>query len=273
MSSGTATSASPRSRRTKTGDAQVSSPAGAAQPIAQLMRTRNAVNQTVAFAHATQLLVAGSAQPDNQILAFRGPGGRPSASVPASIPASSQPLRHVPRLRTRDAATYRLVMRSYDRRSGRFRRPRKLRVHGAHSDVAVDARGELQIVLDGVSGLELLATRHRTRRIGKRRTLVHSRFSSFYGLQVGAGRSGRGLVVLVHGTVGRRHPRRASLASRRGGTAPRRRVEHHRSPSMSALVHETHRCGGAVLDDHVRPRRAVRPSLAGPHGVGCPFRW
>ena len=85
MSSGTATSASPRSRRTKTGDAQVSSPAGAAQPIAQLMRTRNAVNQTVAFAHATQLLVAGSAQPDNQILAFRGPGGWAPLRVGASL--------------------------------------------------------------------------------------------------------------------------------------------------------------------------------------------
>ena len=109
------------------------------------MRTRNAVNQTVAFAHATQLLVAGSAQPDNQILAFRGPGGWAPIRVGASLVHSRFGTFLV--YGRGDAATYRLVMRSYDRRSGRFRRQRDLRVYAAYSDVAVDARGELQIAL------------------------------------------------------------------------------------------------------------------------------
>jgi hypothetical protein len=131
-----------------------------------------------------------------------GAASGPVSQRPRDRDPPARASRSAPAVRDRDAATDRLVMRSYDRRSGRFRRQRDLRVRAASSDVTVDARGELQIALDGASGLELLATSHRARRIGRRRTLVHDRFSSFYGLQVGAGRSGRGLVVWSSGPSG-----------------------------------------------------------------------
>jgi hypothetical protein len=184
-----------------TGDAQLTTLAGAAQPIAPLMRTRNAVDQTVAFAGSTPL-VAGVAQPENKVLAFRGPA--PWRRVPVGAGTDTNLIRS--RFGTflvhgRGLLPYRYVIRRYKPRTGRFGRPRSLRVRGVESDVTVDARGEIVVAVHARRELKVRFTRRHGRRLGALRTVVR-RGSSFNKLQVGVGRRGRGLVVWAPGPSG-----------------------------------------------------------------------
>ena len=176
------------------GDAQLTTLAGAAQPIAQLMRTRNAVDQTVAFAGST-MLVAGVAQPENRILAFRGPASW--AQIPAGPGTETSLVRS--RFGTflvngRGLLPYRLMVRRYNARTGRFRGGHRLGITAADSDATAAPGGELYVAADTGRGLKVRTTRRHGRRLGRLRTVVRGS-ASFHGVRIGVGRHGRGLVV------------------------------------------------------------------------------